>query len=175
MKKLTPKQEAAVQEYMKNGGNKSAAYRHAYNSEKMSEQTINTKAYELFKKGYVRDRLSHLQSTLEKENKVSLDMLVGELLASLQFDPMDLYEANGEMKPLKDIEPKIRRNISEMGVRSVGSGELSREVTYAKTIDKHKTIDALSKMFGYYAPEKRELSGEVTTTRRTINLHPTKK
>lgn len=169
---LTEKQERFCQEYIKTG-NKSDAYRIAYDTEKMKPNTINRKSYELFKTEKISARIGLLQGDLREDCKVELNMLVKELLTSLQFDPMDLYNSIGEMKPLEEIPAHIRRNISEMGVRSVGSGEMSREVTYAKTIDKHKTIDTLSKMFGFYAPEKKELSGEVAT-RRIINLNPTK-
>ena len=66
--KLTPKQEAAVHEYMKNGGNKSAAYRHAYNTGNMKESTINVKACELFKEGKVSVRVEALQEEVRKDS-----------------------------------------------------------------------------------------------------------
>ena len=65
---LTPKQEKAIQEYLTNGGNKTQAYKSAYNTSKMKEETINKKASELFKKGNIRGRLEELQKQTEKEN-----------------------------------------------------------------------------------------------------------
>ena len=43
-KKLTLKQEKFCQEYVKNGGNASAAYRSAYNASKMKDETVWVKA-----------------------------------------------------------------------------------------------------------------------------------
>jgi len=47
MLKLTPKQEKACQKYIELG-DKSAAYRSAYNCSRMKPESINRKAYELF-------------------------------------------------------------------------------------------------------------------------------
>jgi hypothetical protein len=55
-KKLTVKQESAVQEFLINGGNKTAAYKSAYSTSRMKEETVNNKAYQLFKKGEVGAR-----------------------------------------------------------------------------------------------------------------------
>lgn len=146
MARLTPKQEAFIQEFMKNGGNKSAAYRHAYNAGNMKEQTINDKAYLLFKKDYMGARLEELQAELQEDNKMSKEWV---------------------LEQLKNIISKSSQ--AEMIVDKDGgnSGEWKYDSTGV-----NKALDTVSKMMGYYAAEKREHSGEIT--RRTINLNPTK-
>jgi len=76
---LTVKQEAAAQAFIENGGNKSAAYRTAYNAENMQENTINVKACELFKKGNMAVRVIELQEAIRKRHDVTVDSLTKEL------------------------------------------------------------------------------------------------
>lgn len=77
--KLTPKQEMFCQEYIKNGGNKTKAYKSAYNCKNMKEETINNKASLLSNKGEVRARLKELQEQLEEENKISKNKIINQL------------------------------------------------------------------------------------------------
>lgn len=60
-KKLTQKQEAFAVEYVNNGGNASAAYRHAYDAGSMAEQSVWVKASELLSNGKVAVRVATLQ------------------------------------------------------------------------------------------------------------------
>lgn len=62
---LTAKQEKFVQELVKNGGNRSAAYRAAYDASKMKEQTINQKASRLLKKDHIRARFDEIQGKVQ--------------------------------------------------------------------------------------------------------------
>ena len=67
---LTPKQEAFVQELIKNGGNQRRAYMEAYNCENMKPSTIDVKAWELLndeRYGKVAERYSQLREELAKQ------------------------------------------------------------------------------------------------------------
>ena len=77
--KLTSKQENAVQAYIENGGNKSEAYRTAYNAENMQEQTVWVKACELFKLGKVAVRVLELQEEHRQRHNVTIDTITKEL------------------------------------------------------------------------------------------------
>jgi len=79
MANLTVKQEAFAQAYIENGGNKSAAYRTAYDAENMQENTINVKACELFKSVNVAVRVIVLQEEHRKRHNVTVDTLTKEL------------------------------------------------------------------------------------------------
>jgi len=156
MKKFTLKEEKTIQEYFKNGGNKTAAYKSAYNTSKMKEETINVKACEFFKKDKIRVRVEELQKQIEEENKISKNKIITELLTTIMLDPTDLFNEEGELKQLEDIPIEKRRTISELGVKSVGGGEFAREVKFVKTLDKLKAIDMVNKMLGYYVPDRNE-------------------
>ena len=138
--KLTPKQEAFIQEYMKNGGNQSAAYRHAYNAENMKEQVINNKASLLFAKGYIKVRLDFLQKELAKENKMSKEWV---------------------LEQLKNIISKSSQNEMVIDKNGGNSGEYKYD-----SAGVNKALDTVSKMMGYYATEKKEVTllGEIELT-----------
>lgn len=68
---LTPKNEKYCQAYILLG-DKSAAYREAYSTSKMSAKVIHNKASELSKKGEVRVRLAELREKLEKQDLYTL-------------------------------------------------------------------------------------------------------
>lgn len=76
---VTVKQETFIQEYLENGGNKTAAYKVAYNVENTKENVINVKACELFKNGNVAVRLLELQQEHQKRHNVTIDSLTKEL------------------------------------------------------------------------------------------------
>lgn len=62
---LTAKQEKFVQELIKNGGNRSAAYRAAYNASKAKEKTINESASRLMKDPKIATRYEELRHKVQ--------------------------------------------------------------------------------------------------------------
>ncbi len=79
MVKLTDKMEGACQAYIENGGNKSEAYRTAYNAENMADETIWVKACELFKQDKVAVRVLELQEAHRERHNVTVDTITREL------------------------------------------------------------------------------------------------
>jgi len=72
--------EAAVQEYLINGGNKSDAYRKGYNTEKMKDVTINRKAHDLFNLPHVKARIGQHAAKIEKKFDITKEWIYKELL-----------------------------------------------------------------------------------------------
>ena len=79
MNNLTPKQEAFCQEIV-SGENQSDAYRKAYNAGAMLDSTINSKAYLLMEKGYIRARINELREPVIKEAQLTLKAHLDDLL-----------------------------------------------------------------------------------------------
>lgn len=73
---LTIKQEEFCQEYIRNGGNATQAYIHAYNTEKMTSKTINETAFELMENPKISPRIEGLRSEMAVSNSITLDWLV---------------------------------------------------------------------------------------------------
>lgn len=75
---FTPKKEAFAMKHHECGC-ASEAYRFAYNAEKMSAATIQRKASELLKDGYVAARLDELRAATREKHQITVDDLLAEL------------------------------------------------------------------------------------------------
>ncbi len=79
MKELTIKQETACQRLVENGGNRSDAYRYAYDAENMLETTLNVEACRLFKNPNIALRVLELQQEHRERHNVTIDTITNEL------------------------------------------------------------------------------------------------
>ena len=89
---LTPKQERFCQEYVKTG-NKSEAYRLAYDAKNMKPETINEKSVRISKEGKIRARIEELQKEIEKRHNVDIDWCIEKLKAIVEDDEKDRVSA----------------------------------------------------------------------------------
>ena len=71
-KKLTLKQEKFCQEYVKNGGNASAAYRAAYDTKRLKQESVNRLAYELMQNIKITSRIESLQKAAQKRTEITI-------------------------------------------------------------------------------------------------------
>lgn len=90
MRKLTVKQEAFVQELLRNGGNQSAAYRHAYNAGAMKDSTIAVNACGLAKRDIVAARLEECRAKLNEAVQLDGIALVKQLVEIATTDVNEL-------------------------------------------------------------------------------------
>lgn len=122
--KLTTKQEKFVQNLVA-GMTQREAYKNSYNAGKMSDKTIDNKAYTLFKKDEIRARYEELMQELED----AAIMTAKERLKYLS----DL---------VKDIEAET--------VTKIINGEAVEIKIYADFDQKIRAIDTMNKMTGEY-------------------------
>ena len=78
-KELTEKQERACQAFMEHGGNQSAAYRDAYNTENMAPLSIHQEASRLFALPHIASRVVELQEEHRERHNVTVDTITAEL------------------------------------------------------------------------------------------------
>lgn len=81
----TQKKENFCQEYMRNGGNASDAYRFAYNCENMANETIWGNASDLKRSSMVSVRLEELEADARKRNEVTIDSLTEDLRTNMEL------------------------------------------------------------------------------------------
>lgn len=77
--KLTVKEEKACQHYALHG-NKSDAYRHAFDTSSMLPATVNNKAYQLFKRDDIRARIDELLGEALKRTEITQDTIAAMLM-----------------------------------------------------------------------------------------------
>ena len=94
---LTPKQETFCLAYIEEGC-ASAAYRQAYNSERMKPETVNRSAKELLDNPKITARIQELQEAHRERHDVTVDSLTKELedardLATKNKQPSAIVQA----------------------------------------------------------------------------------
>ena len=153
---LTAKQESACLKYLE-CGDKSEAYRHAYNAENMKPETINRKAHELFKQGKITARMKELRSAIERRTEITVDRVLNEL-ALLGFANMaDYIRIGADGDPFIDLSDLTREQaaaISETMVEDYyeGRGEDARQVRKVrlKFHDKRGALVDIGKHLGMF-------------------------
>lgn len=175
MKKLTIKQEKFCNEYVRTG-NASEAYRLAYSSENMKMATINNNAYKLLLNNDILTRIKEIQDEIAERNKISIDECVSLLAKMARFDIADVYDENGDLKPIKEIDKDSRISIEEVNTESYfdKSNKNNVLVKKLKVGNKKTAIDMLMKHLGGYEKDNNQKStkllGEIPKDERAEML-----
>lgn len=166
---LTPKQEKFCQEYVKTG-NKSEAYRLSYSTSNMKSETINSKAYILSEKGYIRARIEQLQKELAERNKMDIDECVQRLSAMARFDLTDLYNDDGTLKDLKDIPEESRMAIESLDTDEIRvDGLVVGHTRKVKLSSRRANIIELMKYLGGYEKDNNQKNKPEQSVNLNIN------
>lgn len=173
-KKLTYKQEAAAQAYLRIG-EKTAAYKEVYKCDKMKPSYINSKAYELFENVHVWARVTELQKEAEKIAKEKFGVTSEEILRHLNIlrtARIDEYvtfvhdkvktgetDENGKdifinvpravFKPFEELTEEQLMCIESIKVNRYKEVEL-------KLHGKEWTIDKINKHIGFYEKDNKQ-------------------
>ena len=94
-------------------GNKSEAYRQAYNAENMADSTINKRASELSKKREVRGRYQELQNEVREQHTVTVNRLIKEYEKIAFANLSGLVDEDGKPLPPSKLPDELK------GVRGV--------------------------------------------------------
>lgn len=160
MNKLTAKRESFAQAYVRLG-NKSEAYRFAYNTSKMKAETIHSKACLLALEGNVKARIAILQEEVRIANKVTIDELVQCLAGMVRFDIAELYDEGGRLKNIHEMSLPARQMISQLDTEEL-FGFVNKEkmqigqVKKVRTIQKLDAIEKLMKHLGAYEKDNAQ-------------------
>lgn len=181
-KKLTYKQEAFAQAYMRTG-DKSAAYREVYKCDKMKPNIINSKAYEVSVNGSVMARVQELQKEAEKIAKEKFGVTSEEILRHLNIlrtsrideyvkfvhdkvkteeldeDGKNIYieVPRAVFKPFEELTPEQLMCIESIKVNRYKEVEL-------KLHGKEWTIDKINKHIGFYEKDNKQKSTDLPFT-----------
>lgn len=158
-KKLTVKQEKFVLKYFE-CGNATEAYKYAYNAEKMKDETIYAKTSRMLTEDKYRVRLEELRKEQQNRFNLSADDLVRRLGLILMYDPLDIFDADGNVRPLNKIPKELRVLINGVKRKDTFGDVSSEEVEY-KLACKDKALVTLMKHLGMFK-EKIEIDGELS-------------
>lgn len=173
-KGLTIKQEKFCNKYLE-CGNASEAYRFAYDCSKMSDDSVWCNASQLLSDTKVTQRVKELQTELQKASDISKERVLEELGAILEARITDYVNLVTEQVPLPQSKREKKAGVpveytevqklvfkdfdqlTDRQVRAIESIKEGKNGIELKLHGKSWTIERISKMLGYDAPEKKEI------------------
>ena len=165
MARLTIKQERFCLEYLKDN-NASRAYREAYNATKMSDKTINEVSSRLLKDSKISARIEALQKPAMKKAEVTAEKIISELAKIAFFDVQVLYNEDGTLKQITELDSEVTRAIHSTKVRLEKQGQGREdwaEIKEIRTHDKLKALELLGKTLAMFTDKSQtDLSGTVS-------------
>jgi len=141
---LTLRQEALCVEFVRCAdGNASAAYRKAYNAGNMKPASVKRQAFRLINKPRVAARIADLRAIAVRKAELSIDHALEELCNSAFVDPIALFDAEGDLRKMKDIPEHARRAIASIVVQQDGKVRV-------KLCDKLVALEKLMRFLGAF-------------------------
>lgn len=167
---LTQKQQMAVDHYRIHG-DKSAAYRSAYNCAKMKNNTIHRKALELFRHPKVAACLRLIRQAQSAKLDISENRILAEMAAIGFSNAANLFDEHGCPKNIADMDIPTQRAIKKVTtkryIERTGAGDNDYEEVEIQTIELHPKLPALQKIAeikGMTAPDDKNLQRPVEVT-----------
>lgn len=159
---LTDKQESFCQAYIASG-NKSDAYRVAYDADAMNSTSVRVAAFELFQNPNITQRVDELQKEIRERNKIKIDDVLSVLTDMIKFDISELYDENDNLKSIHDIPKQHRQMITSVKSDHLyGGKEIIGETKEVKTLNKLDVIEKFMKHLGGYEKDNTQKSTGVT-------------
>jgi phage terminase small subunit len=136
---LTDKQEMFCREYLIDLNATQAAIRAGY-----SEKTARASGCENLTKPDIQNRIAELKADRNEQVSVDAAYVLRRLIEIDEMDVLDILNANGELKPIKDWPKVWRTTLSGMDVTEM-AGDAAGLLKKIKWPDKVKNLELLGK------------------------------
>lgn len=143
-RRITGKQQAFCEEYLRNGRKASDAYRAAYDCSGMKWSTVNRKATETLDKPIVKALIEKLEKEYDRLSTLKKESAVKMMADFITSDLTKAYTPDGQLK-LEDLPEGIRPFVKDIKATQYG--------TNITLIDKGKVLDLLGKWCGWEKPK----------------------
>ena len=160
--KLTPKQEAFVQEYLIDLNATQAAIRAGY-----SEKTSSEMGYENLNKPQILDAIAEAKAERSARTEITQDMVLQEL-AKIGFSDIRNVAAWGSAPVIEDdgamtypVELVNSSEIDDNTAAAISEVSLTAQGVKVKMIDKKGALDSIGRHLGMFI-DKTEHSGSFT-------------
>jgi phage terminase small subunit len=161
-KKMTAKEERFCFEYFIDYNATRAAKTAGY-----SEKTAYSIGQRLLKKAEVKERIQEMQDHISETAGISILKIIKEHEKIAFSNVGNMHDGWMKLKDfaaLTDDQKAAVQIVSTKQTRRIdpngNKGEILDEMVRIKLYDKQKSLDSLSKLFGFEAPIKAELTGK---------------
>ena len=160
------------------GMSQAEAYRNAYPaSKKWQDKSVNSKASLLASQDIIRQRIAQLTAPVIKKLELTITRAIEECMRIAYVDPHDLFDDNGALKPISQIDPATRAAIANLEVTELfemqgeGKDKVRVQIGYLKKIklnDKNGALDKLMKHLGGYLADNDQKATQLTVLMKEI-------
>jgi phage terminase small subunit len=167
---LTLKQQAAVDHYRVHG-DKSAAYRAAYDCKRMKTSTVNRTAKALFDKPHIAAIMAQAREVQAQKLDISENRILAEMAAIGFSNAASLFNKHGAPKNISDMDVPTQRAIKKVVtkryIERTGAGKDDYEEVEVQMIELHPKLPALQKI----AEIKGMCAQKDTEKHRPVNVN----
>lgn len=150
----TPKRDLFVQEFLVDLNGTQAAIRAGY-----SQKTARSIACELLTKPDIQEAIAAAFKARVERTQITADRVMKEVALAAFLDPLELFNDDGTMKPLKDMPEHARRAIAGIEVEEIfeGQGKDRTWIGYLKKIklvSKEGTLNLAGRHVGAFEGDR---------------------
>jgi hypothetical protein len=177
--KLTLKQEAFIEAYLRLGNGRQA-YREVYDKTgKMSDNVACSAASRMLNLVKVSEALKARKKAIQALNSVcTVEELAEGWSDDIRFDLGELVDEHGTFKSPKDLSPKARLLLQGVKIKESiveeegGARTVVNRWTEYRLPDRQRARIELGKRLNFYPADKVEHSGEITMVSRAPEPKP---
>ncbi|MEH6474469.1 MAG: terminase small subunit [Sneathiella sp.] len=176
LKEIEPKQIRFADEWLVHRNMAKAARLSGY-----SERSAAQIGFDLFNLPHVKAYINERLEDLKKRTNVQQEDVIKGLLYVADLDPADLFDSKGNMLPVKDLPPEVRRaiagfDITTTTVKTIGKdneNDTEETVQTAKIRfnDRMKGLESLGRTIAMFT-DKQEIGGTEGGHPVNINFIP---
>lgn len=155
---MNDREKSFIEEYMIDLNGTQAAIRAGYSKDSKGQ------AWHLLQKQEIRGEIDRRLAERRAQNKITIETIAGMLRDIAEVEPLDVWDENGNIRPLQDMPPHARRAIKSIKRTSkenfiTGEEEVKFEI---ELWDKKGAIELLGKWKKMFT-DKIDLGGELKT------------
>lgn len=171
---LPIKQQRFVDEFLIDMNGTQAAIRAGY-----SARSADVTASRLLANAKVQAYLSERRDDLQKTTQITQERVLLEFAKIAFFDPRKLFDRDGHLRPIHELDADTASVIAGLDVVSIGNDDTGEgQITKLKFNSRQAALDSIGRHLGMFK-DKIEINGEIDlgatilAARRRIGLeHP---
>lgn len=151
-RKLTPKQERFVEEYLVDLNATKAAIRAGY-----SPKTAEQQGYQLLQIPSVQAAIAAKREQVSAATGITIERVLKEAERLAFFDPRKLFHEDGTPKKITELDDDTAAAIQGLDVATIGNSEVGvGQVLKYKIADRNSALERLFKHLGLFDKDNRQ-------------------